>query len=254
MKQLIVNADDFGLTAGVSRGVLRAMRKGVVSSTSAMVCDPAAVALLTRHAEALKGRAGIHLQLTDGLPCAGSDRVPSLVTPEGCFPRFPEELGTLDPGEIRIEWRAQLELFLQSGLTPSHVDSHHHVHGLPEVFEIYREIAKRSAVPARTLSPEMTEALRSCGIRCADYCETGWLGADATFGTLLDLVRAAFERCGGRGVVELMCHPGYADSLLSTRSVYVSAREEELQILCSGRLARRIGQLGVEVAGMGAGG
>jgi len=252
LKQLIINADDFGLTAGVSEGVLRAMQRGVVCSTSAMVCDAAALSLLRRHLKFLDGRAGIHLQLTDGVPRAGYRRVPSLVTSEGCFPRFPQELGALDANEVRVEWCAQLEQFLRSGLTPSHIDTHHHVHGLTPVFKVYCEIAKQCGVPARTLSAEMTKALRLYGIRCADYCETGWFGADATPEKLLDSIAAAFERCSGSGVVELMCHPGYVDPLLEARSVYVSGRENELHILCADQLARRIRQLGVRLAGMDA--
>jgi predicted glycoside hydrolase/deacetylase ChbG (UPF0249 family) len=252
LKQLIINADDFGLSAGVSRGILYAMRKGLVSSTSALVCEPAAVAWLVRHAKALAGRIGLHLQLTDGSPCAHSARLRSLVTEEGCFLRFPEGLGTLDLDEIRIEWRAQLDLFLRSGLTPSHIDTHHHVHGLPGVFEVYCEIAQRCRAPARTLNRRMTESLRSRGIACADYCETRWLGSDVTLESLVERLEVAFERCGGNGVVELMCHPGYTDRRLSTRSVYVSGRERELHILCSSRLGRRLNQLGIEIAGMAA--
>jgi predicted glycoside hydrolase/deacetylase ChbG (UPF0249 family) len=252
LKQLIINADDFGLTAGISRGVCYAIQSGRVSSTSALVCDPAALALLECYAHTLAGRVGLHLQLTDGFPCAGSVRVPSLVTGTGGFPRFPEELGRLNQDEIRIEWRAQLELFLKSGLIPSHIDTHHHVHSIPEVFEIYCEIAQRCRAPARTLSAAMTELMRSHGIPCADYCEIKWLGAEATLENLLELTSEAFQRCGGHSVIELMCHPGYADRSLSTRSLYVSGRERELGILCSDRLARRFRQLEIKIAGRSA--
>jgi len=246
LKQLIVNADDFGLTAGVSRGILRAMRTGVVSSTSAMVCDPVAAARLVRHANTMAGRVGLHLQLTDGFPCSDSGRLRSLVTEMGCFPRFPEDLRSPHGDEIRVEWQAQLDAFLKSGLTPSHIDTHHHVHVLPAVFDVYCEIARRCGVPARTLSPAMTKSLRSRGIPCADCCETAWFGGDVTLVKLLDLVEAAFDRCG---VVELSCHPGYASRSLSERSVYVSGREEELRILCSDRLECRLRKLGIEIAG-----
>jgi predicted glycoside hydrolase/deacetylase ChbG (UPF0249 family) len=247
LKQLIINADDFGLTAGVSRGILHAMRKGIVSSTSAMVCNRAA-AVLARASDTLSGRVGLHLQLTDGSPC--STRCRSLVTRQSRFPRFPEHLGTPDPDEIRIEWQAQLDAFLRSGLTPSHIDTHHNVHAYPVIFEVYCEVARRCGVPARTLSPEMTESLRSRGIPCADCCETAWLTGKVTQGELLEQIIAAFDRCGGRGVIELACHPGSADRLLSTRSFYISAREEELRILCSDQLARRLRRLEVEIIGM----
>jgi predicted glycoside hydrolase/deacetylase ChbG (UPF0249 family) len=228
------------------------MGKGVVSSTSAMVCDRVATELLLRYANRLAGRVGLHLQLTDGFPCAASARVRSLVKKKGRFPRFPEGMHAPDPDEIRVEWRAQLECFRRSGLAPSHIDTHHHVHADPAIFEIYCEMAQRCGVPARTLNPKMTASLRSRGIRCADHCETAWLGPDATLENLLESVGAAFNRCGGHGVVELMCHPGHTSKLLSARSVYFSSRDEELRILCSGLLARGLRQLGVEVAGMAA--
>lgn len=252
LRQLVINADDFGLTEGVSRGILFAMREGLVSSTSALVCDPAAAARLKRHAKTLKGRVGLHLQLTDGRPCVRSATLSSLVTSEGCFPRFPTELGALDPDEIRTEWHTQLDRFLQCGLTPSHIDTHHHVHGLPRVFEVYCEIAQRCGVPARTLSRKMTKKLRSRGIACADHCETSWLGSKLTQKSLIELIDAVFQHCGANSVIELMCHPGYADRTLSTKSVYVVPRERELRILSSSRLRDRLQKLGIEIACMGA--
>ena len=66
--RIIVNADDFALTDGVSRGIARLMEMGAVTSTSVMTCAEGAKGRVRRHAGTLRGRAGVHLQLTAGKP------------------------------------------------------------------------------------------------------------------------------------------------------------------------------------------
>lgn len=84
---LIVNADDFGVTAGVSRGILDAVRHGIVRSTTAMVNLPGE-ADLDADAASLRGLGiGLHLNLTWGRPVAPADRVASLVDGDGRFTR-----------------------------------------------------------------------------------------------------------------------------------------------------------------------
>lgn len=252
MKRLLVNADDFGLTARVTEGIAEAMLRGVVSTTTAMVCPPGAREHVTRWAGPLPGRVGLHLQLTDGAPCAEPGSVPSLLQAGGRFPRSWRDLGRLNPEEVRAEWRAQVERLAGWGVRPSHLDSHHHVHKFPAAFEAYCELAREYDLPARSLSPEMTERLRARGVRCADFCETGWYDGQLTVGEFLDVVERAFARAGGRGTVELMCHPGYADAELAARSKYVGQRERELRALCSPELAAELRARGVELVGASA--
>lgn len=252
MKRLLVNADDFGLTARVSEGIAEAMLRGVVSTTTAMVCLPEARAHVTRWAAQLPGRIGLHLQLTDGAPCAEPGLVPSLLGDGGRFPRSWRDLGRLNPDEVRTEWRAQAGRLASWGVRPSHLDSHHHVHKFPAAFEAYCELARDYDIPARSLSPQMTERLRARGVRCADYCETDWYDGALTVAEFVQIVGRAFERRGGRGTIELMCHPGYADAELAARSKYVEPRERELRTLCSAELAAELRALGIEVVGASA--
>jgi predicted glycoside hydrolase/deacetylase ChbG (UPF0249 family) len=252
LRRLIINADDFGLTAGVSEGIAEAMLRGVVSATTAMVCSPDAHAHVAPRAAELSGRVGLHLQLTDGVPCAEPELVPSLLQEGGRFPRSWRDLSRLNPDEVRREWRAQVERLAGWGVRPAHFDSHHHVHRFPVAFEVYCELARDYDVPARSLSPQMTARLRERGVRCADFCETGWYDGALTVAELVGLVEQALARGGGRGTVELMCHPGYADAELAARSKYVEQRERELRTLCSVELAAELRALQIEVVGTSA--
>lgn len=249
MKRLIVNADDFGLTARVSEGIAEAVTHGVVSSTTAMVCLPYAREHMGPLTAALSGRIGLHLQLTDGVPCADPERVPSLLREGGRFPRSWRDLGRLNPDEVRAEWEEQVRRLTSWGVRPSHLDSHHHVHRFPAAFEVYCELARAHDIPARALTPRMAEHLRARGVACADYCETGWYDGPLTAAELIGLVERAFERLGDRGTVELMCHPGYADDELAAKSNYVEQRERELRTLCSDELSAGLRELQIEVVG-----
>lgn len=252
MRRLIINADDFGLTAGVSDGIAEAILRGVVSATTAMVCLPDADAHVAHRAAELSGHTGLHLQLTDGVPCVEPDLVPSLLHEGGRFPRSRRDLGRLSPDEVRREWHAQVERLMSWGVRPTHLDSHHHVHKFSAAFEVYCELALAYDVPARSLSPQMTEQMRARGVRCADYCETGWYDEPLTVAAFVGVVEQAFARGGGQGTIELMCHPGYADAELATKSNYVEQREKELRILCSAELATELRALQIEIVGVSA--
>src|SRR3972149_1037605 len=109
---LIVNADDFNLTEGVSRGILEAHRHGLVTSTTVMVNLPCLTQSrdLARDAPGLG--LGLHLNLTFGPPALPPGRVPSLVDGDGRFIRDRVRVGAAgDLSEIRAEWAAQAERF-----------------------------------------------------------------------------------------------------------------------------------------------
>ncbi len=130
MRRIFLNADDFGLTNGVTRGIARAMLEGIVTTTSAMPCVPGSPERVSAALGPVNGRVGAHLQLTDGVPCCDPREIPSLVNGEGRFPRSWNDLAAdrLNPDEIRKEWTAQIDRVLDWGIRPSHLDTHHHVH------------------------------------------------------------------------------------------------------------------------------
>ncbi len=229
----------------MSAGILAAMAKGPVTSTSAMLCVPGATALLKRHACTLAGRAGVHLQLTSGKPCLPALTIPSLIARDGNFARSRHELGPLELDDIRREWQAQVEIFMDLGLAPTHVDTHQHVHKEPAIFEVFLAIARRYRIAARAMNPTQAASLRSAGVPCVDYCQTNWCG-NVTAESLIACLSEAWQTVGATGTVELLCHPGQIDADLFLRSRYVEQRQLELDILCSTDL---IGN-GVRLIGM----
>lgn len=236
-RRLIVNADDFNLTEGTTLGILEAHRSGIVTSTTVMVNLPG----LERSRDLARAcprlGMGLHLNLTFGPPLLPPGRVSSLVDGPGRFHRDHSRLRDAgDPGEIREELAAQVESFQAVfGHLPSHLDTHHHIHRHPRVFEAVLDLAAGLCVPVRAVTPEMAARVRARGLPAADGAE-GDVGAEPywTTGRLL----AFLDRLQD-GVTELMCHPGHADAGLSTSS-YSTQREGELHALCDPAVRRAL--------------
>ena len=124
-RRLIVNADDWGLTRGVSDGILAAHRHGIVSSTTVLVTAPLDREQVARLRDAGLG-VGVHVNLTLGAPLT---RGRSLVDGDGRFVRDARRAAArVTAADVRAEVEAQVERF-ESTLKrrPTHLDSHHHV-------------------------------------------------------------------------------------------------------------------------------
>ena len=266
--RLVVNADDFGLSRAISRGILRAHRDGIVTSTSLLgnCADlDGARALL---AEAPNLGVGVHLALVEGAPVADPARVPSLLTPSGRFmARGAEFIAAwtkrqIDPADVEREFDAQVARVRAAGIAIDHLDTHHHLGFLPMVGRSVEAVARRhnigairSAVESPTLS-WVTDPRR--GIKAGVLTGLGWLtrrqlGARRhsaqSWGYVesgrLDEVRV-LEIIGrlGPGTHELICHPG-------EESTTIYDHAGELAALTSAKVRRALGQRGVTLCRWG---
>ncbi|HEC21529.1 MAG TPA: carbohydrate deacetylase [Chloroflexi bacterium] len=259
LRQLIVNADDFGVTAGGSRGIIKAHNEGIVTSTSVMINMPAAAeAVEMAQKEAPSLGLGLHLNLTAGPPVAPPEDIPDLLTPEGTFPNkhaVIARLPTLDIAQVERELRAQVEHFIEvAGHAPDHLDSHHHVTYLhPGVAEVMFGLAHELGIPIRNPLPgdpetAATELMRlgvarsemealglvenverltdDLPVSMPDHFISEFFGERVTLGDLLNRLMDVEE-----GVTELMCHPGEVDDALRSLSSYTDPREAELAAL-----------------------
>lgn len=166
MLRLIVNADDFGLTSGVNRGIADAHAKGIVTS-STLMANGATFAEAIEIARATPGLAvGCHVTLVDGTPVSAPDEVPSLLNRGGnangsnansqntrfrtAFGSFAlaSTLGKLRADEIEAEATAQLHKLQTAGIQVSHFDTHKHVHLFPKVLAPLLRAAKACGVSA----------------------------------------------------------------------------------------------------------
>jgi predicted glycoside hydrolase/deacetylase ChbG (UPF0249 family) len=149
LKQLIVNADDWGLTPAVNRGVVRAFQDGIVTSASLLVTGSAfedAIALARQNP---KLDVGLHLVLVEERAVLGRDVLPTLVDETGRLPRTSGEffrrafLGRINWDDVEREIAAQIARFQETGLRLSHVNSHQHLHMFPRVYQIVRRLTRR---------------------------------------------------------------------------------------------------------------
>ena len=136
VRRLIVNADDFGLTTSVSEGVIDAFRNKQVSSTTLLVNmtgTEEAVGLAEQNPSL---GVGLHFNLTEGQPLTSAK---SLIDENGHFWSRGQLLRKIltravSPADITSEFIAQLDRAEDLGITPTHIDSHEHVHMAPAVF------------------------------------------------------------------------------------------------------------------------
>ena len=247
MKRLIVNADDFGRTAGVSAGVLRAHRRGIVTSCTAMVTEGASAAAIREAAAGAPRLAlGLHFVLTGGgEPASPASAVPNLA-PGGRFRRRAADLpAELPSREIRGELEAQLAVFAsRAGRPPTHVDTHHHVALHSSVAAVLADVARERGLPARAPDDECRRILRSAGVRTPDRFIGSFYAGGASLVELERVIDALLD-----GTTELMCHPGFAGDDLRRTSEYADEREREVEILCDPGIRDRVDRLGIRLIG-----
>jgi len=246
-KVLIVNADDFGLTAGVSRGILEAHRNGIVTSTTLLVNR----AIHPAHIEELKASAlgvGAHLNLTLGTPVADPRRVPSLVDGEGRFIRDAREAAArARADEARIELGTQIDAFRNiMGRFPTHLDTHHHVGRFAPVLELVLDFARALRVPVRSQDADARRAARASGLRTPDHF-VGDAGPEAYWSRARALEHLAELPAG---LSEFMTHPGYFDDDLAY-SRYGRQRETELAGLTDPGVRQAAHAYGIRLAHFG---
>jgi chitin disaccharide deacetylase len=244
MKLLIVNADDFGRSAGINRGIVEAHRHGIVTSATLMVNYPAAVEAAALSQENPGLGVGLHFALTGGVTTLPASSLPSLVDVAGRLPAKPEGLGAARFCEVLAEGRAQLRRFEElMGRRPTHFDSHHHSHRLAVVLEALVALAVETGLPVRTASPEMGERLRALGVKTTEAFIESFFDAGATREVLLSILDAL-----GEGSAEIMCHPAYVDDELRSTSGYADARERERAVLTSPGLRQEVAARGLRLA------
>ncbi len=152
MKQLILNADDFGLTRGVNDGIVRAHRDGILTSATLMASSRAFDDAVARAKAEPQLGVGCHLVLVGGTSVSAPGEIPSLVDADGKFPRtLPEFVAKVSTGAVRTrdierELRAQIEKIRRAGIEPSHVDTHKHTHAHPLVMNALGRVAREMGI------------------------------------------------------------------------------------------------------------
>jgi chitin disaccharide deacetylase len=265
MKELILNADDFGLTRGVNEGIIRAHREGILTSATLMANSKAFDDAVERAKANPRLGVGGHLVLVGGTCVAPRGEISSLVDREGRLPRSLGMLvaklssGRVRAKEIERELWAQIDKIRRAGIEPTHLDTHKHTHAHPRVMKALGRVAHElgitrvrkpienlrdswnssgasgsrpwkelaSAAAARSVTPAFRALMRKYGLRSPDY----FLGLAMTGRmdktTLCRLIDTLPD-----GRTEIMLHPGdYDGDLEATGSRLQRQRHMELEAL-----------------------
>lgn len=154
MRLLIINADDFGLNDACNEGIIETFLAGSVTSTTLMVNGDSAQRASELALENLSLGVGLHFNLTWGKPISDLDKIPALIDENGLFlsrDALAKKLllGRVPSAQINTEFQAQIERMHELGLSPTHIDSHQHVHGFNAIFSVIANYAQENKIPMR---------------------------------------------------------------------------------------------------------
>ncbi len=263
MKRLIVNGDDFGLHPAINQGIIQAHQDGILTSASLVPCGKAfddAVDLAKQHPEL---GVGIHLTFVEEIPVLPPEKIPSLVGMNGRFPKsWTGILARIIAGRIRLihlrrEAGAQIAKVIDAGITPTHIDSHQHLHLLPIIWRVILPLIKKHRIPAvrvipreimpnhrgmksrllEYLSKRAARQLEGLDVSHADFVAGTSLGGRLTpnrWKTLIDNL--------SQGTTEVICHPGMSDRELGNSYQWGYRWEQELSALTSPEIRERIAE------------
>jgi hopanoid biosynthesis associated protein HpnK len=262
VRRLIINADDFGLTSGVNRGILESHQSGMVTSSTLMACGAQFQEAVALALQVPRLSVGCHVVLVDGAPVLSVEQLSSLAI-AGSPPRFRESLigfagraaaGRLDREQIEQEVTAQIQKLQAAGIDVSHLDSHKHTHMFPVVLRGMLRAAKNCGVRAirnpfeslvfakvggwkRQFQLRILQRYRATFrnelAEAAMVTPDGCIGIALTGGLTLAAFQSLIENLP-EGTWELVSHPGYIDEDLDEIKTRLRAsREKELAILTS---------------------
>jgi hopanoid biosynthesis associated protein HpnK len=281
MKQLILNADDFGMTLGVNEGIIRAHREGILTSATLMANGEAFDDAVERARANKELGVGCHLVLVGGKCVATKDSVASLVDAGGnlpdSLPLFVAKIssGIIRTEEIERELRAQIGRVRAAGIEPTHLDTHKHTHAHPRVMEALGKVAKECGIArvrkpienlrdswetsqaggqgvsmqilaagaVRAIAPQFTAISRRYGLLSPDH----FLGLAMT-GQLSPTVLRGVIGTVVDGTTEIMLHPGICDAdLARSGSRLQKQREDELQGLLDPGVRSAVTERGIRL-------
>lgn len=277
MKELIINADDFGLSSGANRGIMKAWQEGILTSASLMPGGGAfeeAAALARAH----RGlQVGLHLTLVQGSAVLEQQGLPSLTDHGGDFGDDAVLAGMryffLRPlrKKLQLEIEAQIEKCLDAGIELTHIDGHLNIHMHPVVFDILCQLMPRYGIKSFRLTRENLLAnLAADRKRVAGKCADAFI-----FASLAARCKARLDRLGiryacevkgllnsgrmtcayllkaldslGDGLTEIYFHPGCRPCSELERLMPKYLHDEELAALMSPQVKQKLEQLGIEL-------
>lgn len=263
MTRLIVTADDLGLHRSMTDGALHAHHHGIVTACSVSPCGADFENAADRLGREPALDVGVHFTLVEERPISDPRHVPTLTTSTGTFPKkWPRFLarfaaGRIDLAEVEAELRAQLARALESGLSPTHLNSHQHLHLLPPIRTLVERIAREHGIPyvrrvressgVRPTPRSLIFALLSRVHRHpSDLRSNDWTIGVVEAGRIdAGRLEALLEHA--RETTEIVAHPGLDNASLGRAYDWGYDWESETAALCAPRVRETIARRGIEL-------
>lgn len=283
MRKIIINADDFGLSRSVNKGIIRTFKEGVLTSTSLLPNMPGfddAIDLINLNPRL---SVGIHLNIFRGKPILPAIRLKSL-TKKGLFLGNPYTLihsiytKNLDLNELELECRAQIEKLLKKNIQITHLDSEKNLHLIKPIFDTIIKISQDygiykiryiNKIPCHNIitasdifknkfynslllkifSSQNKLSIRKYNLKTTDF----FYGISNNNTTAIIFEFKKILQSFKEGTLEIMCHPGYIDEEwdnypLNIEKYYLNnTREAELNALTDPELKKIINKLDIKL-------
>ncbi len=278
-KRVIINADDFGFSEGITEGIISAHLDGILTSTTLAANMPAAQGAVNRIGEVPDLGIGVHLNVSQGPPLSAAGQ--QLADDDGIM-RYTAagviRACMLKPWLIKVfetEFDAQIRWILDNDIKPTHLDSHRHTHAFSPIFARVARLAKRYDIPfvrqqgerlpgPRTDWPDCPAKQRrlSCILNCFGWVNAkiapqlrgtigSWGVAHTGFIDAKWLKKAAETLRAVDGIIEIMTHPGKSYGLDESVTRLIENREAELAALCDPTVKQAFEQNGIELTNYG---
>jgi predicted glycoside hydrolase/deacetylase ChbG (UPF0249 family) len=215
---IIINADDLGRSTAVNEAIFDLMARGHITSSTLLANAPATEEAIVESRHHKNRSFGVHLNVTEFRPLTKSAALSPILDNLGCFDNSIRSTPITSQLREAIfhEWSTQIERLLAMGLTPSHIDSHHHVHTVPCLFPILKRVQRRFGIRKVRISmniyPTKAQAPRSLLLRkviwntaLRRYYPTVTTSGLTNLDTFFDAMQHQQSR---QRSVELMVHPG----------------------------------------------
>jgi predicted glycoside hydrolase/deacetylase ChbG (UPF0249 family) len=223
-KLIIVHADDLGETHAVNAAAIKALEGGTINSASLMVACPWFPEMADYAKSHPDADFGLHLTLTSERvyyrwgPVASADKVPSLVDDSGYFHHDWDHKPHIDPKDVEVELRAQIERALAMGVRPTHLDSHQYrlIMNGKELFDVMVRVAHEYKLPifvTRDWFAEHPYLQTSLGADDIVLDHTVTIDPEVSAGKWAEFYLTALKNLKP-GVTEFVIHPGFDDEEL----------------------------------------
>lgn len=240
---LIINSDDFGYEQSVNLGIIEAHKNGVLTSATLMPNMQGFDNAIKLSKENENLGVGVHLVLTCGKPILDPKEVSTLIDENGNFKNVSNyhKDYTINLDEVYNEWKAQINKVIETGIMPTHLDSHHHinvVHGINDVFE---QLSREYKLPVRNNYNVSKDLVTTKGFYDLDNLpfKTGfWKEMEIT--NFIKYIKIC-------KTVEAMCHVGYIGPYLQETSSFIKVRPLQVKELTNIEFLKILNDEGIKL-------